>query len=166
MGGFTKMMLIGESMQVRAHSCCISFFLFVTNFSSESKQSNSEVALQQHFHKLSGGSLAVVFRCSALTPRAQIPKNHSLLQTKKMSSPQRSATLLFMGVEWLSRAQSQHICPLIDDTICGSLPVRALNFGRGGVWPRELPVHLRAARTDMFVSGESHGDSLYSSGAQ
>lgn len=40
--------------------------------------------------------------------------------------------------------ESAHL-PLIDDTICGSLPVRALNFGQGAVWPRALPVHLRAA---------------------
>lgn len=71
-----------------------------------------------------------------------------------------------MGGEWLSRAQSQHICPLINGTICGSLPVRALNFGRGVFWPRELPVHLRAARTDVFVSGENHEGSLHSGGTQ
>lgn len=75
-----------------------------------------------------------------------------------------------MGGEWLSRAQSQHICPLINGTICGSLPVRALNFGRGVLWPRELPVHLRAAlqaaRTDVFVSGENHEGSLHSGGTQ
>lgn len=81
MGGFTKMTLIGESMQVRAHSCCISFFLFVTNFSPDSKQSNSEVVLQQHFHQLFVSFVSGGF--PALTPRAQIPKNHSLLQTKR-----------------------------------------------------------------------------------
>lgn len=57
--------------------------------------------------------------------------------------------------------ESAHL-PLIDDTICGSLPVRALNFGRGAVWPRELPVHLRTARSDVFVGGERRRGSLYS----
>lgn len=37
--------------------------------------------------------------------------------------------------------------PLIDDSICGSLPVRALNFGqRESFGHEELPVHLSAAR--------------------
>lgn len=61
--------------------------------------------------------------------------------------------------------ESAHL-PLIDDTICGSLPVRALNFGRGAVWPPELPLHLRAALqaacADVFVSRERRRGSLYS----
>lgn len=78
MGGFTKMMLIGEGVQVTAHSCCVreTFPLNPNSRIQKSYCSNT-------FPNFCGGSLAVVFRRSALTPRAQIPKNHSLLQTKR-----------------------------------------------------------------------------------
>lgn len=47
--------------------------------------------------------------------------------------------------------------PLIDDSICGSLPVRALNSGRRGAFGHEgegegLPIHLSAAQS--YCPGE------------
>ena len=102
----------------------------------------------------------------ALTSWAQIPKKR-LLHTKRCCclTPASSNIAVYGWGVVAESPESAHL-PLIDDTICGSLPVRALNFGRGAVWPRELPVHLRtalqAARTDVFVCRERRKGSLYS----
>lgn len=105
----------------------------------------------------------LVFYCSALTSWAQIPKKCSLLQTKRCCclTPASSNITVYGWRVVAESLESAHL-PLIEDTICGSLPVRALNFGQGAVWPRELPVHLRTAPADVFVSGERRRSSLYS----
>lgn len=112
MGGFTKMMLIGESMQVRAHSCCISFFLFVTNFPPNPNSQIQKSHCSNTFTNSSGGSLAVVFPAFSIDPTGTNIQESLAAADKKTSSPPAFSNIAVYG--WgvvVESPESAHLPP-------------------------------------------------------